>query len=527
MHQRLIFLLIFALVISCIEKEETVDATPLPNRIVLLFDHPPVNHKYTFEGGMYTLNACNCEISFFDDQGHLQNYALAYGNEDTLIITSRRKTVEIGHAYKAMDVLYYQFQNGDTVLFSYDGLKPIAKILNRSVSEFALNYDLNKRKILDKNDFPNLIKFNAPFFFSGSDVQSDNFVFDMDIYQRKMVEEAQGKYEKENVLLDSLIAIGQVSAAEKKHKLSKSAIDLKIMQLRLELGNRPKQSLQRELTAADFYFENDAMLGENTNSLLSGDSAYYFHGNYQILDFLFYSYFNRKADRITSTLIENGQAQAGSNMPDYTQVYDSIYNSHLIDGRAKDYLLIKSVESIMDQSPYDLRMRYFEKFKSDVKDTAMIDFLTSKYQMTDDAGYDMLLISMMGDTTTYDELIKSRLGKAIYLDFWASWCGPCIKEMPASKELRAKYPAQKMEFLYISSDIDIERWRTACEKHELDESSYLIINTYTSRQWDEMGVSYIPRYFLFDRNGLIINNYAPRPSDKKLAALLDKSILEL
>ena len=58
-------------------------------------------------------------------------------------------------------------------------------------------------------------------------------------------------------------------------------------------------------------------------------------------------------------------------------------------------------------------------------------------------------------------------GEYLLLDFWASWCLPCLKEIPNLKNAYDKYNARGLKFIGISSDDDVTAWRNAIEKHNL------------------------------------------------------------
>lgn len=57
--------------------------------------------------------------------------------------------------------------------------------------------------------------------------------------------------------------------------------------------------------------------------------------------------------------------------------------------------------------------------------------------------------------------------KYVLLDFWASWCGPCLRAMPKMEDIYGKYHTQGLEIIGVSCDEDADEWRDAVEKYGL------------------------------------------------------------
>lgn len=107
----------------------------------------------------------------------------------------------------------------------------------------------------------------------------------------------------------------------------------------------------------------------------------------------------------------------------------------------------------------------------------------------------------------------------IYIDFWATWCAPCIKEIPDLKLLESEY-AQKISFVKVSIDEDVDKWRQLSNLKKLTYS-FILKAEEKEQIIKRYGVFAVPRYMIVDKTGKIINANAPRPSDPKLKELLD------
>lgn len=115
--------------------------------------------------------------------------------------------------------------------------------------------------------------------------------------------------------------------------------------------------------------------------------------------------------------------------------------------------------------------------------------------------------------TTFEDILTKYEGKVIYLDFWASWCGPCKKEMPYSHKLQETFLGKDVVFLYMSSDKNASPWVSAVDRLNLTgehyRSSYSVKQEYAMR----FNVRYIPRYVLINKKGKVVDDNAKRPSN--------------
>ena len=114
-------------------------------------------------------------------------------------------------------------------------------------------------------------------------------------------------------------------------------------------------------------------------------------------------------------------------------------------------------------------------------------------------------------------------GKYVYVDVWATWCGPCVREIPFLKEVEAQYHDKNIEFVSISIDKlrDHEKWKTMVNDRELGGVQLFADNDWNSAFVKAYQIEGIPRFILIDDEGNIVTANAPRPSSKKLIELFD------
>lgn len=133
-----------------------------------------------------------------------------------------------------------------------------------------------------------------------------------------------------------------------------------------------------------------------------------------------------------------------------------------------------------------------------------------------------------GGTTSLSDL----KGKYVYVDVWATWCGPCKAEIPSLKKVEKEYEGKNIQFVSISIDdarrsgggsLDVakEKWRTMIAEKELGGIQLFSDDNWNSEFVKNYKINGIPRFILIDPNGNIVDADAPRPSSDKLIELFN------
>lgn len=120
--------------------------------------------------------------------------------------------------------------------------------------------------------------------------------------------------------------------------------------------------------------------------------------------------------------------------------------------------------------------------------------------------------------------LESLRGKFVYIDIWASWCGPCRREIPYLKELEKKFEGKPITFVSISCDNDAEAWRKAMEEENV--SGIQLYMNHDLAFAKAYIVSGIPRFILLDKEGCIVDAHMTNPSNPNTVKTLQRVLGE-
>ncbi len=120
--------------------------------------------------------------------------------------------------------------------------------------------------------------------------------------------------------------------------------------------------------------------------------------------------------------------------------------------------------------------------------------------------------------------LESLKGKYVYVDLWATWCGPCRAEIPSLKKMETDFHGKNIEFVSVSVDAekDHEKWKTFVTEKELGGIQLYAGKAELSDFIKAFEVNSIPRFILIDPKGVVVDADAKRPSDPRLQEQLNK-----
>jgi pimeloyl-ACP methyl ester carboxylesterase/peroxiredoxin len=100
---------------------------------------------------------------------------------------------------------------------------------------------------------------------------------------------------------------------------------------------------------------------------------------------------------------------------------------------------------------------------------------------------------------------KQTKGKYVLLDFWASWCPDCRKDIPNVQRMYEKFCPQGVEFIGVSMDTDRDKWKEAVEKYDIRYTQVSELVKFHDTQIASLyGVKWIPSMYLIDPQGKVV-----------------------
>jgi thiol-disulfide isomerase/thioredoxin len=137
-----------------------------------------------------------------------------------------------------------------------------------------------------------------------------------------------------------------------------------------------------------------------------------------------------------------------------------------------------------------------------------------------------LLTFKNDDPSKYlEEIISNANGKVIYIDNWATWCGPCKAEFKeASPALHEKFK-EDVEFVYLCHASDKKAYLPSISQFQIKGKHYFLDEKEGAVVQDQINLEGFPTYTIIDQQGnQVLSDYIHRPSYKKTTEILNDLI---
>jgi len=515
---------------SCHSSAEKIEE-PESNKVVLIFqDCPPDVNTFRWgsrsEGGPYGSIRSSYDILYADS-------ALSYAStrfllkkapySDTITITddTHNKFIGLTHSFNFNERAYYLFHKGDTVLFTYKENIPYTTIVNRKTTFHNSNYDIFMRENVTNNRISAMSFYT---FYLSIEKAKNEGISESRIYfqHRQMINLS----EKEQILTKKQAFDIAINEIIREHKLQDSLHNAGLLSdyeydyRRFNLVSIVKNNFSQDSAFIQHSDIEKILVGTDLSAKKFAEyiSLQQLQNHQRELNAKVNSFI---AD-IKPIALGDGVGSGGSRM-NYTARFDTISNLDFLSPKSKRSFLSDELKGIIADENINNIEKYCEKYIFITGDTLYVNKLLAENKIDLSKKDGLLLIDRNNNHTNFQEVLAKRKGKIIYLDFWASWCAPCLRSMPEAKKLREEYKDKDVVFIYLAFNDQEESWKEAEQKHEVNylSESYFITNSKTSQIITELNVGTIPRYLLFDKNGNLTHLNAPGPHGREIRKQLD------
>jgi thiol-disulfide isomerase/thioredoxin len=144
---------------------------------------------------------------------------------------------------------------------------------------------------------------------------------------------------------------------------------------------------------------------------------------------------------------------------------------------------------------------------------------TPKQEASLDVSSDPMDLKFTAVDGTEIDLSQFR-GKVVLIDFWATWCGPCVGEVPHVVETYKKYHSQGFEIVGISLDQKKESLLSFIQKNEMVWPQYFDGQGWHNKISSQYGIRAIPAMWLIDKQGKVVSKNARQGLADQVAKLL-------
>ena len=204
----------------------------------------------------------------------------------------------------------------------------------------------------------------------------------------------------------------------------------------------------------------------------------------------------------------------GKGVDTYYELNFNCILSSFENQQIKNYMLYDVVGKIVNYMDLAKVPGFIDRFNENCTDAIYKEKIATEYSK-----WERLEKGQPAPDFTYQSIdgkevsLSDFLGYYVYIDVWATWCGPCKAEIPALKQLEKEFHGKNIVFMSVSVDESKEKWAQMVKKENLSGVQLWSGNGWKTNITSDYMIKGIPRFILVDREGKIFNVKAPRPSE--------------
>ena len=228
-----------------------------------------------------------------------------------------------------------------------------------------------------------------------------------------------------------------------------------------------------------------------------------------------------RIDIINNLISEKGKYTVA----EYCESYLTEFKEKVVPQRAKDIVIYTGFRHFMNDLVREDAGKTVKMGISHMTDRKFRRKLDSIYKRCQSTEYKLSPGSVPPKWQAYDingkkYTLESFKGHYVFVEFWATWCAPCVQELPYFTTLASEFRSKNVKFISISIDSNLDEWKKFIS--DRDDEVIELINTksFKAKFMSDYEMNGVPRFMLFDQLGKVVNTKMPRPSDPRCSEIL-------